>query len=484
MALNILIVDPDEEWLMAAKGFFENILYKVKIVSNGKNAQIALSNEKYFAVILNIRTENHSGPQVLKFIKARFPNQKVVVITDVDDSEDAEEGDYTPTLCRKLGATETIVKPFEYPALKELLEGHQSVGEMVSNIPRRKELGPEEEVALEDSKFTRVKISAFYTSQPVLFDLFVQLTSGRYVKILHAGDKLDEDRVNKYKDEKKVEYFYFKREDLYKYVKFNNYFAKKVIGSDKVAGEKKMKLLQNVSEKFLEQSFQEGLKPQILDQGREIAENVFELVQNQDDLFKILRSYQDFDPNAFTHSYLVSIFSTSIIKQFEWQSKTTIECTALACLFHDIGKMALPEEYLKLKVKDMNEEQIEIYRTHVEKGYELLDGKPMLNNSVKQIVLQHHEHYDGSGFPYGKKGSKILTLANIVCLADQFAHIIQDEELKPVDALKELLMRRDELARYNSQVVENLRKVFADPAKIAKQYVLPSNSKVVNKKAS
>ena len=82
--------------------------------------------------------------------------------------------------------------------------------------PGTEELGPEEEVALEDSKFTRVKISEFYTSQPVLFDLFVQLSSGRYVKILHAGDKLDEDRVSKYKDEKKVEYFYFKREDLYK----------------------------------------------------------------------------------------------------------------------------------------------------------------------------------------------------------------------------------------------------------------------------
>ncbi len=484
MALNLLIVDPDEEWLMAAKGFFENILYNVKIVNNGKNAQIALSNEKFFAVILNIHTKNHSGPQVLKFIKTRHANQKVICITDVDDSEEADEDALTPSVIKKMGATETIVKPFEFPDLKQLLEGHQSVGEMVSNIPRRKELGPEEEMDLEDSKFTKVKISEFYTSQPVLFDLFVQLRSGRYVKILHAGDKLDEERINKYKNEKKVEYFYFKREDLYKYVKFNNYFAKKVIGSDKVAGEKKMKLLQNVSEKFLEQSFQEGLKPQILDQGKEIAENVFNLVQEQDDLYKILRSYQDFDPNAFTHSYLVSIFSTSIIKQFEWQSKTTIGCTALACLFHDIGKMALPEELLHMNSDDMSEEQLEVYKTHVEKGYELLDGNPMLNNSVKQIVLQHHEYFDGTGFPYGKKGSKILTLANIVCLADDFAHIIQDEELKPIDALKELLTRRDQLTRYNSRVVENLIKVFADPAKIAKNYVLPSNSKVVNKKAS
>lgn len=484
MALNLLIVDPNEEWLMAAKEFFEKNLYSVKIVNNGKNAQIAVSNEKFFAVILNIHVQSHSGPQVLKFIKTRHSTQKVICITDVDDSDDPDEDALTPSIIKKLGATDTIVKPFEFDQLKQALEGHQSVSEMVGNIPRRKELGPEEEMDLEDSKFTKVKISEFYTSQPVLFDLFVQLRSGRYVKILHAGDKLDQDRISKYKEEKKVEHFYFRREDLYKYLKFNNYFAKKVISSDKVAGEKKMKLLQNVSEKFLEQSFQEGMKPQIIDQGKEIAENIYNLVQGQEDLYKILRSYQDFDPNAFTHSYLVSIFSTSIIKQFEWQSKTTIECTAMACLFHDIGKMALPEEYLNMRVEGMSDEQLEVYKTHVEKGYELLDGNPLLNNSVKQIVLQHHEYFDGTGYPYGKRGSKILTLANIVCLADDFAHIIQDDELKPVDALKELLTRRDQLTRYNSRVIECLIKVFADPTKIAKNFVLPSNSKVVNKKAS
>lgn len=483
MALKILLVDKDEEWLFSAKEFFEKQLYQVTLVSNGKDAQVALYNDKFFAVVMNVLVERHPGIQVLKFIKTNYPSQNVIMITEIEEGVD-EEDQYTVEKLTKMGATEAICKPFEFQDLKGLLEGHQSVSDMVGSVPKRKSLGPEEEIDLGDEKFTSVKISEFYTSQPVLFDIYIKLKSNRYVKILHAGDALSKERIDKYQNEKNVEYLYFERKDLFKYVKYNSYFAKKVIDNKKVPGQKKVKMLQNVTEKFLEQAFVEGMKPQIIDQGKEIAESVYEMVKNQEDLYKVFRQYQDFDPNAFTHAYLVTMFSTSIIKQFEWQSKTTIECTALACMFHDIGKMKLKPEVAGMKVDEMNDDQLLEYKKHPEYGLELIDGNPLINNSVKQIILQHHEHFDGTGFPFNKRGSKILTLSNIVCLADNFVHIIQDEEHKPMDALKVLLGRREQLTWYNSLIVECLIKVFVDPQKILKEHNLPSNSHVVNKKVS
>ncbi len=484
LALKILIVDKDEEWLFAAKEYFENLLYQATLVSNGKDAQVALYNEKFFAVVMNVKVERHSGLQVLKFIKSNYPSQNVIMVTEVNEDDD-EEDQLTPDKLKKMGATEAIAKPFEFDDLKGLLEGHQSVGDMVSSVPRRKELGPEEEVSVEDEKFTSVKIDEFYSSQAVLFDIFIKLKSNRYIKILHAGDVFSKERLDKYKNEKDVEYLYFERKDLFKYVKFNSFFAKKVIGNKNVGGGKKVKMLQNVTEKFLEQTFEEGMKPQIIDQGKEIAESVYDLIKENDDLFQVFKDYADFDPNAFTHAYLVTLFSTSIIKQFEWQSRTTIECTALACMFHDIGKMKLDPSIAQLKVEDMNDDQLLEYKRHPEYGLEMIANNSLINNSVKQIILQHHEHFDGTGFPFNKRGSKILTLSNIVCLADNFVHIIQDEQQKPVEALKTLLSRRAQLTWYNSIIVECLIKVFVDPKKIMKEHDLPSNSRVVpNKKVS
>jgi response regulator RpfG family c-di-GMP phosphodiesterase len=483
LALKLLIVDPDEEWLFSAKEFFEDLQYSTTLVSTGKDAQVALYNDSYFAVILNVDVQNHPGIQVLKFIRSNHSSQKVIMISEIVEGVDEEE-QWSAEKLVKAGANEAIVKPFEFADLKGLLEGHQSVGDMVSTIKRRKGTSDELEVEEVDDKFTHVKIDEFYSSKAVLFDIFIKLKSNRYIKILHAGDTFSKERIDKYKNEKNVEFLYFDKKDLYKYVKFNNYFAKNVISNARAPSAKKVKLLQNVSEKFLEQAFQEGMKPQIIDQGKEIAENVYELIKSDGNLFQVFRDYADFDPNAFTHAYLVTLFSTSIIKQFEWQSKTTIECTALACMFHDIGKMKIDPSLLNMKAEDMNDDQMEEYRKHPELGLELIDNNPLINNSVKQIILQHHEHYDGSGFPFSKRGNKILTLSNIVCLADNFVHIIQDEDLKPMEALKILLSRRNELVWYNSQIVECLIKVFVDPEKIKKESVLPSNSKVVNKKAS
>ncbi|MCY4524205.1 MAG: HD domain-containing protein [Halobacteriovoraceae bacterium] len=465
MALNLLIADPDNKWLSEAKAYFEELSYQVKAVENGKDAQISLYKEKFFAVVLNDKIKEHTSRQVLTFIKANCPEIKIVLLSDKQESEEEKTEELELNKMEKSRQVDVLQKPFELKDIKILLESYQSIGDILSMIKRREEIGPEEECDIADAQFSKIKIDQFYAFQPVLFDIFIKLTTNRYIKILHAGDMLSRERMDKYATDKKVEYLYFKKEDLHKYIKFSNRVSKDAITSEKISSTKKIKLLQHVSEKFLEHSFEEGIKPQILEQGKEVVENVYLLIQSNKELYKILRDYQDFDPSAFSHAYLTSLFSSAIIKQFEWQSKTTLECIALACFFHDIGKMKSSKELLHLKVEDMTEEQFEKYRHHPQEGYKMLETNNTINNSVKQIILQHHEHIDGSGFPFARKGSKILTLSNIVCLADRFVHIIQEEELKPVDALKTLLERKKQLVWFNSIIVENLIKVFVNPEK-------------------
>lgn len=116
----------------------------------------------------------------------------------------------------------------------------------------------------------------------------------------------------------------------------------------------------------------------------------------------------------------------------------------------------------------MTEDELELYRNHPILGAEMVDGNQLVNNSVKQIILQHHEYYDGTGFPFNKKGSKILTLANIVCLVDDFVHMMMDKNIKPTEALKMILMDPMKVSRYNSMIVENFIKVFVEPEKLKK----------------
>lgn len=484
MALKILLVDPDEEWLVKAEELFKKHLYKVDTVTNGKDAQIKMMNDRYFAVIINYATQNHSASQVLKFMKRMvhdYDPRKVVILESDDLGDDDDRTDYR---LKKEGVDEVMIKPFELDQLITVLEGHQGISDIVNNLPKRKGQSDEQEVELSDENFTKIKIGDFYSLKAVLYDIYIRLKSGRYVKILHAGDEFSRERLDNYKNEKGVEYLYFHIKDRKKYIKFNDHLVKKAINSA-MPGTQKVSMLKNVAEKFMEETFVEGLKPVIIEQGRQICENVYNLIEKEESLNKLLRDYQDFDPSAFSHAYLVTLFSSAIIKQFEWQSKTMIENTALACMFHDIGKMKLPKEILDLRPEDMTEAQLEEYKKHPELGLEMVQDNRAITTAVKQIIHQHHEYFDGTGYPNGLKGQAILTLANIVALADTFSHIIVEKELKPVEGLKYMLGNPQIVAKFNSMTFEKFINVFVDPGKIKKDRALPSKSRMVpSKKAS
>lgn len=480
MALKLLLVDSDENWLAEAKQFLVAQMYEVTAVVNGRDAQLALYNDKFFAVLMNYDIQNHSCTQVLKFIKSNYTNQRVIVI--VNDQSLVDNGVVTEEKFQKLGVAEIAVKPFEIPYLKELLEGHQSLGDLLAGVTKKEGTSAETEVQMNDENFSRIKIDEFYSAQAVLFDIFIKLNDNKYLKILHAGDSFSKDRIDKYKNEKKIDSLYFHNSDRRKYIQYNNYLAKKFIEKANIPALSKVNILKNVSEKFIEEAFTVGVKPLVIEQGREVCETIYQLIEGQPDLFTILRSYQNFDPTAYAHSFLVTLYSTAIIKQFEWQSKTTIETTAMACMFHDIGKTLLPKEFLNLRPADMNPEQLEMYKKHPELGLQIIESSRSINNSVKQIILQHHEAYDGTGFPHERKGSKILTLANIVCLADDFVHIMIDYKLQPTEALRKILSSQTGVKRYNSILIEKFINVFVDPAKLHKEVALPSNSRVVNQR--
>jgi putative nucleotidyltransferase with HDIG domain len=480
LALKILLVDSDEAWLDNAKKFLISQMYEVTAVYNGRDAQLALYNDKFFAVLINYNIQNHSCSQVLKFIKVNYTNQRVIVI--VDDKSLVESGVVSEEKFQKLGVAEIAIKPFEIPYLKELLEGHQSLGDLLAGVARKEGISEETEVLLKDDDFSQIKIDEFYSSQAVLFDIFIKISDNKYLKILHAGDTFSKERIDKYKNEKKVSNLYFHKNDRRKYIQYNNHLAKKFIANENVPTFNKVNILKNVSEKFIEEAFTVGIKPQVLEQGKEVCDTIYQLIESKSDLYSVLRSFQNFDPSAYSHAFLVTLYSTSIIKQFEWQSKATVETTAMACMFHDIGKMQLPKEFLNLRPSDMTPEQLELYKTHPELGLQIVEANRGLNNSVKQIILQHHEAYDGTGFPHEKKGNKILTLANIVCLADDFVHIMMDDKLQPTEALRKILTSKTGIKRYNSILIEKFINVFVDPAKLNKDTVLPSNSKLVNQK--
>ena len=119
-----------------------------------------------------------------------------------------------------------------------------------------------------------------------------------------------------------------------------------------------------------------------------------------------------------------------------------IKVIARGAFLHDIGKMAIPDEILRKPGKLTPEEQ-EVMREHCARGYQMLRKIPFLSEAA-EIVFTHQEHYDGSGYPSGLRGSDIPIGARIFAVADTLDAITSDRPYRvarPFDAAREEIIR-------------------------------------------
>lgn len=132
----------------------------------------------------------------------------------------------------------------------------------------------------------------------------------------------------------------------------------------------------------------------------------------------------------------------------------------LAGLLHDIGKIAIKEDILNKPGKLTEEEYDEIKR-HPESGYHILKSVDEYS-SLAQCVLEHHERFDGKGYPKGIKGTQISLIARIIAVADAFEAMIAQrpyrKSLTEEMAIEEI--KKNSNTQFDPEVVTAFLKIF------------------------
>ncbi|MCL4504332.1 MAG: HD domain-containing protein [Deltaproteobacteria bacterium] len=139
-----------------------------------------------------------------------------------------------------------------------------------------------------------------------------------------------------------------------------------------------------------------------------------------------------------------------------------IEGIRLAAIVHDLGKIAVPAEILA-KPSSLTEVEMSMIRTHPQSGYEILK-RVEFPWPIAQIVLQHHERINGSGYPQGLHGPDFLLEAKILGVADVVDAMCSHRPYRPAigisKALAEITMNRGIL--YDPGVVDACLKYFEE----------------------
>jgi len=129
------------------------------------------------------------------------------------------------------------------------------------------------------------------------------------------------------------------------------------------------------------------------------------------------------DNETAGHSSRVCHYSLEIARAMGWPNKQ-LGSLARGAYLHDIGKLGVLDRIL-LKPGPLNPEERRLMQQHVKIGFDLVKNIPFLADAA-EIVLTHHERYDGAGYPFGLKGEDILLSARIFAVADTLDAITSD----------------------------------------------------------
>ncbi|HVP19178.1 MAG TPA: HD-GYP domain-containing protein, partial [Spirochaetia bacterium] len=177
---------------------------------------------------------------------------------------------------------------------------------------------------------------------------------------------------------------------------------------------------------------------------------------NRDSLLRFVDRNAEGDRYLISHAVNTTILSIAIGEYLKAPPHRLIEL-GNACLVHEIGMFKLPVE-LRRSAQPLNDEQRKLLSTHTLVGYRILKGISAPEN-VALAALEHHERFDGSGYPRGLSGDKITEYAKIIAVACSYDAMISSRPFK-TEALDGHSSIRDLLQKNRGHYDDRVLKAF------------------------
>jgi len=167
----------------------------------------------------------------------------------------------------------------------------------------------------------------------------------------------------------------------------------------------------------------------------------------------LVRLLESKDHYTRGHSDRVADFSEKIAQAMGFPAEK-VELLKRAAQLHDIGKLGIDERIIN-KTSSLTEEEFEVIRGHPTTGEEIL--KPIVfDKELIEMVISHHERYDGTGYPNKIKGQDLELICQIIPVADSFDAMTSSRSYRPAMSKEEAIIRIKDCSgtQFNPKVVE------------------------------
>ena len=298
-----------------------------------------------------------------------------------------------------------------------------------------------------NTSFFSIGFDLIIIEKPLAYDLYVNSSAHeareKFVRVFPIGELLTPEDVSTFKRKYHQLYIPESQRDLY---------LKSLTDCSGVEDFQKTEVIKDSAIHYLDtifdpsKEFSNEVLTETISGCRDSVESMVDVIKDYDvkQVQSLIGDLSFHDFYTYDHSINVSMYCISLFKILRPNAaREEIVLAGLGGLLHDLGKIKIPTHIINNAGK-LDDEQFSMIKKHPKFGFDLLGSTeidcPGIDFSVvKRIVHEHHENFDGTGYPSGLKGNDIHLLARVTAIADFFDAITTKrsyhEALTPEEAL-------------------------------------------------
>jgi HD-GYP domain-containing protein (c-di-GMP phosphodiesterase class II) len=294
--------------------------------------------------------------------------------------------------------------------------------------------------------FFSISFQLVTTQVQMAYDLYINSSSvegrERYVRIYRRGEVLTSSDLAQF--ERKYHRIYVAEHE-------RAAFLSSIVANESATTAQKTTMLKESAIHYLKNIFDQDASPEQIGKTvvecREVVEGMISVLDNYsiDDLKTLIASLSFHDFYTYDHSINVSMYSILLYRLVKPQaSHEMIMLAGLCGLFHDLGKIQIPTSILN-KTEKLTDEEFGEIKKHPGYGKELLHQcrahlpATIDAETLSRVIFEHHENFNGTGYPRGLSGQDIHLMSRITAIADFFDAVTTKrsyhEPLSPEEAL-------------------------------------------------
>lgn len=315
---------------------------------------------------------------------------------------------------------------------------------------------------MSEADFLPVRVSTLRGDIKIPFDIYVRV-AGKYIHYCRAGESFEGLRLARLKA-KKLKKMFIRPEDQ---IPYEQYLEQSIDSAFDPKSNKSLdvrcEVIQGFEQAAAEQFMDEVVSEFAYNHVRSAADRLVKFLYQQPMALQSFLKIENSDASVSHHCVNVATLATYIALSSEQRESPQLPLLALGALLHDIDHMDSGFDVTK-PLKTLTKDEMEFYRDHPLRGAGKIQTVPFADQLVRNIILQHEENMDGTGFPKKMLADHIDPLVFFVSTANAYDRLVSFNKMAPKDAMKSLLI--DKMGQVPLNLLQTLQTVLKNAGQI------------------